>query len=66
MADGYRRITIEGHSIQISGIRPREEIDLHFIPDESKTFVEIRFWATGKLVYNENLPFDSLKRDVHF
>ena len=66
VADGYRRITIEGHSIQISGIRPREEIDLHFIPDESKNFVEIRFWATGKLVHTENLPFNSLKKVVHF
>lgn len=66
VADGYRKITLVGHSIQIPGIRPREEIDLHFIPDESKNCVEIRFWAVGKLVLTTNLPLDSLKTLVHF
>jgi transposase len=66
VADGYRKVTLVGHSIQIPGICPREEIDLHFVPDESKNLVEIRFWATGKLVHTTNLPLDSLKTLVHF
>jgi len=66
VADGYRRITLLGHSIQIPGIQPRDEIDLHFVPDESKYLVEIRFWASGKLVHTLHLPVNSLKGAVHF
>jgi hypothetical protein len=66
VADGYRRVSIVGHSIQIPGIRPREEIDVHFIPDQSKNIVEIRFWAIGKLVHTINLPLEALKKVVHF
>jgi hypothetical protein len=66
VADGYRNITLVGHSIQIPGISPRDEIELHFIPDETKNVVEIRFWANDKLVYTTNLPLESLKSLVHF
>jgi hypothetical protein len=66
VADGYRRITIEGHPFQIPGIRPREEIDLHFVPDESKESVEVRFWAMGKLVLTADLPLNLIKKTVHF
>ena len=66
VADGYRRITIVGQSIQIPGIQPREEIDLHFIPDVAKDLVEIRFWANGKLVHTANLPLNALEKVVHF
>jgi hypothetical protein len=66
VADGYRRVSIVGQSIQIPGITPREEIDLHFVPDESRNVVEIRFWALGKLVHTANLPIDSVKNLVHF
>ena len=66
VADGYRKVSIVGHSIQIPGIQPREEIDVHFIPDESKNIVEIRFWAIGKLVHTTNLPLEALKKVVHF
>ena len=66
VADGYRKVSIVGHSIQIPGIRPREEIDVHFIPDLSKNIVEIRFWAIGKLVHTTNLPLEALKKVVHF
>jgi predicted DNA-binding transcriptional regulator YafY len=30
--------------------RAREEVELHFVPDEAKSLVEIRFWAHRKLV----------------
>lgn len=66
VADGYRKITLAGHSIQIPGIYPREELDLHFVPNENKNTVEIRFWAVSKLVFTTNLPIDSLKSMVHF
>jgi hypothetical protein len=65
-ADGYRKISVFGHSIQIPGIQPREDVELHFVPDETKSLVEIRFWAHRKLVHSVNLPIADLKNVVHF
>ena len=66
VADGYRRISIGGHSFQIPNIEPREEVDLHFVPDESKNLVEIRVWSNGKLVHSLNMPIADIGNTVHF
>jgi hypothetical protein len=66
VADGYRKISVGGHSFQIPGIEPREDVTLHFVPDENKNQVEIRFWASGILVHTAILPVASLTKTVHF
>ena len=66
VADGYRNISLAGQSFKISGIKPREDVELHFVPDEINNQVEIRFWASGKLVNNVNLPIATLEKTVHF
>lgn len=66
IADGYRKISISGHSVQIPGIEPREEVELHFVPDDEHNLVEIRFWAHAKLVHSANLPLSALQNAVHF
>jgi transposase len=66
IADGYRKISISGHSVQIPGIEPREEVELHFVPDEANNLVEIRFWAHAQLVHSANLPLSALQNVVHF
>lgn len=66
VADGYRKISVGGHALQIPGIEPREDVTLHFVPDENKNQVEIRFWASGVLVHITNLPVASLAKTVHF
>jgi hypothetical protein len=66
IADGYRKISVAGQSFQIHGIEPREDVDLHFVPDQSKNQVEIRVWASGKLVHTVYLPIASLDKTVHF
>jgi hypothetical protein len=66
VADGYRKISVFGHSIQIHGIEPREEVELHFVPDETIVLVEIRCWAHKKLVHSVNLPISDFKDAVHF
>jgi transposase len=65
-ADGYRKISIGGHSIQIPGIEPREELEVHFVPDETKNLVELRIWASGNLVHTLNMPISDLGTTVHF
>lgn len=66
IADGYRKISIAGKSFQIPGIEPREDLDLHFVPDENKNMVEVRVWTAHKLVHTLNLPIDEIPKAVHF
>lgn len=66
IADGYRKISIAGHSFQIPGIEPRDDLDLHFVPDEAKNQVEIRIWSSHKMVHSVFLPLDTLDKKVHF
>ncbi len=66
VADGYRKISIGGQTFQIPGIEPREEVELHLVPDEAKNLVEVRFWAHKKLVHRINLPINELGKAVHF
>jgi hypothetical protein len=66
IADGYRKISIGGHSFQISGIVPHEDVEIHFVPDEDKSQVELRFWANNKFFHSANLPISSVEKMVHF
>jgi hypothetical protein len=65
-ADGYRKISIGGHSLQIPGIQPREDVELHLVPDETKNLVEIRIWAADRLAHTAHLPIATLQKTVHF
>jgi len=66
VADGYRKISLVGQAIQIPGIQPRDDVELHLVPVENKNQVEIRFWAEGKLVHTTFLPLHSIEKAVHF
>jgi len=66
IADGYRKISIGGHSFQIPKIEPREDVQLHLVPHETKNLVEIRFWVENQLVLTANLPIAALPNTVHF
>jgi len=66
VADGYRRISIGGTSYPISGIEPREDVELHLVPDESRNLVEVRVWAHRKLVHRMNLPINAVGKAARF
>jgi transposase len=66
IADGYRKISLAGLSLQIPGIEPRQDVDLHLVPDETKSQVEVRVWASGRLVHTAFLPIAALEKTVHF
>jgi transposase len=65
-ADGYRKISIAGHVLQIPGIEPRDDVELHLVPDETKNLVEIRIWASARLAHTVHLPIATLQKTVHF
>jgi transposase len=64
-ADGYRKISIAGQVLQIPGIEPRDDLQVHLIPDEPKNLVELRIWASAKLVHTTHLPFTLLQKTIH-
>jgi hypothetical protein len=66
VADGYRKISIGGQVYQVPGIEPREEVELHLVPDKEKNLVEMRIWAHEKLVHRIYLPINELGKAVHF
>ncbi len=66
IADGYCKITLGGLSLHVPGIEPREDVDIHLIPDETKSQVEIRLWASQRLVHTLHLPLTTLEKMVHF
>jgi hypothetical protein len=39
---------------------------LHLVPDETKSQVEVRVWASGRLVHTAFLPIAALEKTVHF
>jgi hypothetical protein len=63
-ADGYRKISLAGHVLQIPGIEPRDDLELHLIPDEIQNLVEIRIWNSTKLVHTTHLPISILQKTI--
>ena len=45
VADGYRRVSIANHTFQLPSILPRDDVEIHFVPDEFLNHVELRFWV---------------------
>lgn len=66
VADGYRRISIAGQTLQIPHIEPRADVEIHLVPDELKNQVEMRCWVSGKCVHSVFLPLSAVDKTVHF
>jgi hypothetical protein len=56
MVNGYRRITVYGHEIEVSRVELREQVDIHLVPDTLKDIMEIRIWWEDKMVQAAAFP----------
>jgi hypothetical protein len=56
MVNGYRRITVYGHEIEVPRTELREQVDVHLIPDTHKSIMEIRIWWEEKMVHAVAFP----------
>lgn len=54
--NGYRRITLYGHEIEVPRVELREQVDVHLIPDTLKDIMEIRIWWEEKTVHALTFP----------
>ena len=64
MVNGYRRISLFKHQIEVPNVPLREDVDVHLVPDETKQLMHIRIWWTDKMVHSISLPLQGFR--VHF
>ena len=64
MVNGYRRITVYGHEIEVPHVELREQVDVHLVPDTLKNVMEIRIWWEKKMVHAVTFPLGEFT--VHF
>lgn len=60
--DGYRKISIDRHVIEVPKVDIREEVDLRLVPDFAQNVMEIRIWFMEKMVHSVNLPLNEFRR----
>ncbi len=64
MINGYRRISLFKHEIEVPKVPLREYVDIHMIPDTAKRVMHIRIWWSEKMVHAVSLPLKGFR--VHF
>jgi hypothetical protein len=62
--NGYRRISLFKHMIEVPSVPLYEEVDVHLVPDIPKESMHIRIWWSRKLVHKVSLPLKGFR--VHF
>jgi hypothetical protein len=50
--------------IEVPGVPPREDVEIHLVPDRVRQVMEVRIWWQGRLVYTSIFPL--AKMGVHF
>jgi hypothetical protein len=61
MVDGYRRISLFNHTIEVPKVPLRVPVDVHMIPDTVKQIMEIRIWWNGDMVRSVNHPLSEFR-----
>jgi len=64
MINGYRRISLFKHEIEVPKVPLREYVDVHMVPDTAKRVMHIRIWWSEKMVHAVSLPLMGFR--VHF
>jgi hypothetical protein len=61
VVDGYRRISLFNHTIQVPNVELREEVEIHLVPDVAKQAMGVRIWWHNKLVHSLALPLEGFR-----
>ncbi len=64
IVNGYRRISLFNHTIEVPNVPLREDVDVHLVPDVTKNIMEIRIWWNAKMVHSVAYPLQEFR--VHF
>ena len=61
MVNGYRRISLFNHIIEVPNVPLRAYVDVHLVPDEARQLMQVRIWWNGKLVHSLSLPLKGFR-----
>jgi len=61
VVNGYRRISLFDHTIEVPKVALHEEVDIHLVPDTVKQVMEIRIWWKGTMVHSVALPLEGFR-----
>jgi transposase len=64
VVNGYRRISLFNHTIEVPNVELYEEVEIHLVPDTAKQIMEIRIWWNANMVHAVALPLEGFS--VHF
>ena len=65
MVNGYRRIALFNHEIEVPNVPLREGVEVHLIPDTRREILEVRIWWNNQMVHSVAYPLKEFPR-VHF
>lgn len=63
--NGYRRISLFNHEIQVPKVPLREEVEIHLVPNQLREALEVRIWWNNQMVHSVAFPLKEFPR-VHF
>jgi hypothetical protein len=61
VVDGYRRISVSNHEIEVPKVPLREDVELHLVPDLTKEVMEIRLWWNRIMVHSVSYPLQGFR-----
>jgi len=64
MVNGYRKILLFKHQIEVPKVPLYEYVDVHMVPDIDKLVMHIRIWWNEQMVHSLSLPLKGFR--VHF
>jgi len=64
MVNGYRRISLFKHEIEVPKVPLRVYVNVHMVPDIAKDVMHIRIWWNKKMAHSLSLPLEGFR--VHF
>jgi hypothetical protein len=62
IVDGYRRISLDRHVIEVPKVEVREDVELHLVPDMARNLCEVRIWFKDKMIHSVSLPLNEFSR----
>jgi len=65
MGNGYRRISLFNHEIEVPKVPLREEVEVHLVPGTGRGALEIRIWWENQMVRSVVYPLREFP-GVHF
>ena len=65
MVNGYRRISLFNHEMEVRGVPLREEVEVHLVPDAGRGVLEVRIWWENQMVHSVLYSLKEFPR-VHF